>query len=349
MSNPAFILHTGDVVDSGYQASQWNRYFRALGTYGTNIANFVSIGNHDTRTDKDVMTNSVKNNFFSFYFNHPDVDTNEFKIDPAIYEKLSDSGKVQVDNLCETVYSYNYGNAHFVVLNTGTYANTGNETYPDDKHIIELQRAWLEKDLEANKDAAWTIVVCHEAMYHKNGNKQDRKYLTDVVEKYGVDLVIEGHSHLYTRSYPMKDGAIVTKTSTDVIEKGTGTIYMTIGATTPSHSAIGTSTVEAMYKIMYSANEQPAYTTVSIKGNKLTFTTRQVNGLVLDSFVIRGEGVSDDELTDAPATDAPDTPVTDATSSESNGGCGSSVSVAGLALVVTRASGVAFVAKKKED
>ena len=347
--NPAFLLHTGDVVDSGYQASQWNRYFRTLGDYGANVANFVAIGNHDTRTDKDVMSNSMKNNFFSFYFNHPDVDTNEFKIDPAIYEKLSDSGKVQVDNMGETVYSYNYGNAHFVVLNTGTYANTGNETYPDDKHIIEMQRAWLEKDLEANKDAAWTIVVCHEAMYHKNGNKQDRKYLTDVIEKYGVDLVIEGHSHLYTRSYPMKDGKIVTKTSTDVIEKETGTIYMTIGATTPSHSAIGTSTVEAMYKILYSANEQPAYTTVSIKGNKLTFTTRQANGLVLDSFIIRGEGVSDDELTDAPATDAPDAPVTDATSSENNGGCGSSVSIAGIVAVATLATGIAFVAKKKED
>ena len=351
VSDPAFLLHTGDVVDSGYQASQWNRYFKTLGNYGTNVANFVSIGNHDTRNAyvSDLMTTDNKNNYFSFYFNHPDVDVNAFVIDPAAYEKLSASGKVLVDNLKETVYSYDYGNAHFVVLNTGTYVNTGNETYPDDKHIIEAQRAWLEKDLEANKDAAWKIVVCHEAMYHKNGAKQDRKYLTDIIEKYGVDLVIEGHSHLYTRSYPMKDGAVVTKSMTDVIEKGTGTIYMTIGATTPSHSEIGTSTVEAMQKVIFSANEQAAYTTVSVKGNKLTFTTRQLNGLVIDNFVIRGEGVTDDEITENVETNVPDeAPETDVTQSE-NGGCGSSVTLAGFAVVAAIASCTAFVAKKKED
>ena len=351
LPNPAFLLHTGDVVDSGYKSSQWNRYFKALDSYGTNVANFVAIGNHDTRTtaNSELMDNDVKNNFFSFYFNHPDVDTNEFVIDPAIYAKLSDSGKVQVDNLKETVYSYNYGNAHFIVLNTGTYVNTGNETYPDDKHIIELQRSWLEKDLEANKDATWKIIVCHEAMYHKNGAKQDRKYLTDVIEKYGVDLVIEGHSHLYTRSYPMKDGAIVSKTSADVIDKGTGTVYMTIGATTPDHSELGKSTVEPMYKMVYGADDQPAYTIVSVKGNLLTFTTRQADGLVIDSFKIRGEGVSDEELNDAFETEVvPDTTANDGTQTEDKG-CGSAVSAAGLAVVATLASGIVFIAKKKEN
>ncbi len=348
--NPAFLLHTGDVVDSGYQAYQWNRYFKALGSYGTNTANFVTIGNHDTRTAKDVLNNDVKNNFFSFYFNHPDVESDALVMDSAVYEKLSDSGKVMVDNFDETIYSYDYGNAHFIVLNTGTYVNTGNETYIDDKHIIEAQRAWLEKDLEASKDAAWKIIVVHEAMYHKNGGKQDRKYLTDIIEKYGVDLVIEGHSHLYTRSYPMKDGKIATKTSLDVIEKGTGTIYMTIGATTPSHSEMGSSTVEALQKIVYNANEQPAYTTVSIKGNKLTFTTRQVNGLVIDNFIIRGEGVTDEELTEGLVTDAPtnDTPATDAQGSEDKG-CGSSVSVAGIAVVAMLGTCTALTLKKKED
>ena len=350
--NPAFLLHTGDVVDSGYQASQWNRYFRTLGTYGTNIANFVSIGNHDTRTAKDVLNNEVKNNFFAFYFNHPSVDADAMIMDSATYDKLSASGKVQVDSFDETLYSYNYANAHFIVLNTGTYVNTGNETYIDDKYIFEAQRAWLEKDLEANKDAAWTIVVCHEAMYHKNGAKQDRKYLTDVIEKYGVDIVIEGHSHLYTRSYPMKDGAIVTKTSPDVIEKGNGTIYMTIGSTTPDHSSIGTSTVEAMYKVVFPANEQSAYTTVSVKGNKLTFTTRQINGLVVDSFVIRGEGVSDEEFTeDVGETNVPavSTTTQDTEGGAVEGGCGSSVSFAGLVVASTLAMACTFVAKKKED
>ena len=147
----------------------------------------------------------------------------------------------------------------------------------------------------------------------------------------------------------MKDGAIVLKTSADVIDKGTGTVYMTIGATTPDHSELGKSTVEPMYKMVYGADDQPAYTIVSVKGNLLTFTTRQADGLVIDSFKIRGEGVSDEELNDAFETEVvPDTTANDGTQTEDKG-CGSAVSAAGLAVVATLASGIVFIAKKKEN
>ena len=285
-SEPAFIFNAGDIVDSGYEAYQWNRYFKALGDYGAQFANFVAIGNHDTKNASNVLTNSDKNNYFAFHFNHPDAPENALVMDPDVYAGLSASGKVQVDNFNETIYSYNYGDAHFVVLNSGTYANTGNETYPDDAAIFEAQRAWLRNDLEENRDAKWTIVMLHEAIYHRKGGKQDRTTLADVIEEFGVDLVIEGHSHLYTRTYPMKDGQIVTKTTTDVIEKGTGTIYATIGSTTTGHDSIGDTNVELMQTIISPDNAQAAYTTVSVKGNELTLTTKQLNGLVLDSFTI---------------------------------------------------------------
>ena len=371
VSNPAFLLHTGDVVDSGYEAYQWRRYFTALGKFGTNIANFTAIGNHDTRNAKDVINNDNLNNYFSFYFNHPNAPEDAMVMDPAIYEGLTASGKVQVNNFNETVYSYNYGSAHFIVLNTGTYANTGNKTYPDDQHIFEAQRAWLEKDLEANKDAKWKIILCHEAMYHKDGGKLERQYLTDIIEKHGVDLVIQGHSHIVTRSYPMKNGEIVTKAVTDVIEKGVGTVYVTIGATTPSHTAMGTSTTEPLQSIVYHDNTQPAYTTVDIKNGKLVLTIRQINGLVIDTFTIQGEEEPDEVFPEDTTTQAPDTdtPATDDTSVDAPSGeadgtekvngtdtpatdgnsCGSSVSVVSLAVIAVLGTCTAFVAKKKED
>ena len=365
VSDPAFILHTGDVVDSGYEAYQWRRYFTALGNYGTNIANFTTIGNHDTRNAKNVVTNDNLNNYFGFYFNHPDVSEDAMVMDPSVYEGLTASGKVQVNNFNETIYSYNYGNAHFIVLNTGTYANTGNETYPDDQHIFEAQRAWLEKDLEANKDAKWKIILCHEAMYNKGGLKQDRLYLTDLIESYGVDLVIQGHSHIVTRSYPMKDGKVVTKATSDVIEKGVGTVYLTIGSTTPSHSEMGNSTVEAMQNIVFHDNTQPAYTTVAIKNGKLELTIRQINGLVLDTFTIQGEDDPEEEITEAPETEAPatETPAsdtlatedltdaitTDTTTTDESNGCGSSVGIASVAIVALLGTCTAFLTKKKEN
>ena len=309
---------------------------------------------------KNVQENDNKNNYFSFYFNHPDAAEDAMVMDPAIYEGLTASGKVQVDNFNETIYSYNYGNAHFIVLNTGTYANTGNETYPDDQHIIEAQRAWLEKDLEANKDAKWKIIMCHEAMYHMKGKKQDRLYITDIIEKHGVDLVIQGHSHIVTRSYPMKDGKIVTKAVSDVIEKGTGTVYLTIGATTPSHTEMASSTVESLQKITFHDNTQPAFSTVDIKNGKLVFTIRQINGLVLDTFTIVGEDDPvEEETTETPATDLPssgdsanDTPASGepaATEPAAQSGCGGTVSIVALASLAVLGTCTAFVVKKKED
>ena len=288
--NAAFILNTGDMVDSGYEAYQWKRYFKALGDYGATIPNFAAIGNHDTRNAKDVVTNDDKNNYFSFYVNHPDAPENAFVMADDVYEGLSASGKVQADNFNETIYSYDYGDAHFVVLHSGTYVNTGNRTYIDDKAFFDAQRAWLERDLQAS-DATWKIVMLHEATYSPEGtNNTDRLYINDILENCGVDLVIEGHHHLLTRTYPIKNGEIVTKANPDVIEKGSGTVYMTIGATTPSHdNIIGKTIVEEMATAITPDNTQSTYTVVSIEGNDLVLTTKQVNGLVLDSFVIEGE------------------------------------------------------------
>ena len=374
VSDPAFIFNAGDIVDSGYEAYQWNRYFKALGDYGATFANFVAIGNHDTKNASNVQSNTDKNNYFAFHFNHPSAPEDALVMDPDVYAGLSSSGKVQVDNFDETLYSYNYGDVHFIVLNSGTYVNTGNETYPDDAPIFEAQRAWLRKDLEENRDAKWTIVMLHEAIYHRKGGKQDRTTLADVIEEFGVDLVLEGHSHLVTRTYPMKNGEIVTKSSPDVIEKGTGTIYMTIGSTTTGHDSIGDTNVELMQTIISPDNAQAAYTTVTITGSELTLTTKQLNGLVLDTFTIQGEEeeditppTSEEETTTEPETDevtteeitttepateepsaeAPET--TEPTAEEPKKGCGGSVSVAGIALVAALGTFTVFVSKKKED
>ena len=172
--------------------------------------------------------------------------------------------------LDETIYSYNYGDAHFVVLNTGRYTGY-------DEALLKAQREWLINDLEANSDAKWTIMLIHQAVHHRVGGTMSRPWLYDTIEEYGVDLVIQGHSHLVTRTYPMKNGEIVTKTSPDLISKGSGTVYTTIGSTTTSHDDIGRGSdpnIEEMMNIVASDNAQPAYTEVRVDGNKIVVTIR---------------------------------------------------------------------------
>ena len=199
VSDPAFILHTGDVVETGYTAEQWNLYFKALGERGATVPHFTALGNHDCQG-----TNN--NVYFDYHFNHPN-NGGTAAFDPTILQGLTgDRAKNLAKYLDETVYSFNYGDVHFVVLNSGDA-----RTAADDKIFIDAQRAWLEADLKANQDAKWTVVTVHAPFYHRTGEAESRGWLSDVVESYGVDLVIQGHSHLVSRTYPMNNGEIVTK------------------------------------------------------------------------------------------------------------------------------------------
>lgn len=104
-------------------------------------------------------------------------------------------------------YSVNIGQAHLVSLDTELTEPSGNQVM-DGKG---LQFEWLERDLKANK-LPWVIVYFHKPPYskgsHDSDNESDMKRMRENVnplfEKYRVDVVLAGHSHVYERTYPMR-------------------------------------------------------------------------------------------------------------------------------------------------
>ena len=285
VGDPAFILHTGDVVEHGTNQEHWNLYFKALGDYGKTIPHFAAVGNHDVWADSDNIKPGSADNF-DLHFNHPN-EGGSAAFATEVIEQVDafnhPASSSLVRNLDETTYSFNYGNVHFVVLNTGAYDTAVGKI---DKIIIEAQTDWLIQDLEANKDAEWTILMMHEPLYHRLEKYNRLEGIHKVIEQYEVDLAILGHSHLVTRTYPMKDGQIVSKEVTDKIEAGTGTVYTTIGATTPSHDGLGDGILEYMYNVFSPQQHQPTYTTVSVDSGAIKLTIKQIDGLVVDEFVI---------------------------------------------------------------
>ena len=99
----------------------------------------------------------------------------------------------------------------------------------------------------------------------------------------------------------MKDGKIVTKESPDLIKKGTGTVYTTIGATAYNHDSMGNPNVEECLMIATPSPELAAYTVVTVSDSKIVMTVKQIDGLVLDSFTIEADEENSDN-TDTPAT-----------------------------------------------
>lgn len=112
-----------------------------------------------------------------------------------------------VPSKSKAYYSYNYANIHFVSLDSYGIEALDKYLYsPDSK-----QMKWLEEDLKANKQK-WTIVYWHHPPYSMGSRNSDtekdltsiRENIVPILEKYKVDLVLNGHSHTYERSQMIK-------------------------------------------------------------------------------------------------------------------------------------------------
>jgi acid phosphatase type 7 len=147
-------------------------------------------------------------------------------------------------------YSFDYGNTHFICLDSYGMDEGKFRIYDTDGP----QYQWFIKDLSANK-SMWTIVFFHHPPYTKRAHDSDieeelrliRQTLVPVFDKYKVDLVLNGHSHIYERSYLMNDHLgtseyfdpsyqIVDKSSgkylknePPFINKSNGTVYVVSG------------------------------------------------------------------------------------------------------------------------
>jgi hypothetical protein len=101
----------------------------------------------------------------------------------------------------EAYYSFDHGNIHFVCLDSQTSGNY------NDKLGGGGMADWLQADLEATA-ADWIIAYFHHGPYTKGSHDSDtesqhiaiRGNLLSILEQYGTDLILSGHSHSYERS-----------------------------------------------------------------------------------------------------------------------------------------------------
>jgi hypothetical protein len=91
-------------------------------------------------------------------------------------------------------YSFDYGPAHFLILDANSYALKEN-----DKII-----PWIERDLTETKQP-WKFVCFHQPAFHtskEHYSQQKMRLLEPMFQKCGVNVVFAGHVHNYQRSKP---------------------------------------------------------------------------------------------------------------------------------------------------
>jgi hypothetical protein len=207
----------------------------------------------------------------------------------------------------EAYYSFNYGNIHVIVLDS-------NET---SRSTTGAMMNWLKADL-ANVAATWLIAIWHHPPYTKGSHNSDtetnliemRQNFLPVLENYGVDLVLTGHSHSYERSKFIDGhyGLSSTYNSSFEINGGSGRVDGS-GAYTKSgslpHSGAVYSVVGASGQVSGGTLNHPA---MFLSLNELGSMVIDVSGSTMDIKYLNNNGTVRDYFTISKGTTPPSIP-----------------------------------------
>lgn len=244
-----FLINVGDLVDTGLSYNQWDNWFQAGRGVIDTLPIMPVMGNHETYTIGGTIDRPV---LYSAFFLLPHNG-------PAGLE-----GKV---------YSFDYGPAHFSVLDSQRQEEE--EWLPQ---MLSLQQAWLEKDL-AGTDKRWKVVLIHRPVYHNRPSRaadEDlRNAFTPLFDRYGVDVVFAGHDHVYARSYPLSGGKWKGAA-------GSGPVYITVGRSgTKTFARAQAKDWDAAF---YNPLQQPNYLTVEVSGDRLLVKAFTLEGEMFDMW-----------------------------------------------------------------
>lgn len=246
----SFLINVGDLVDVGQDYNEWNAWFSAARGVIETIPVMPVVGNHETYTPQRK-------------YSMPEFFTTQFKVPANGPEGLNGQ-----------VYSFDYGNAHFSVLDS--QAGEEREFMPQ---MLDLQKVWLEQDLKATSKL-WKIVLIHRPLYHnrpKGGDEDLRDAFVPILDKYHVDVVFSGHDHVYARSYPLYDGAAVESPKA-------GTIYVTSGRS--GTKAYPGASARQYNEVFHNPVDEPNYITVEVSGSIMTVKAFQRSGFLIDEWSI---------------------------------------------------------------
>jgi predicted MPP superfamily phosphohydrolase len=216
----------------------------------------------------------------------------------------------------EAYYSFDYGNIHFIVL----------DSYETDRSVGGTMYNWAQSDIQ-NTTQEWIVAFWHHPPYTKGSHDSDdeselidmRQNFLPMLEGNGVDLVLSGHSHSYERSYLINghygnsdsfnsgthtvgttgsgdgktdgNGAYVKETSGP--EAGDGAVYITTGSAGKATYLQSDGPHEAMKETFLELGS----CILEVNGNTLNVKFIRETGAIDDYFTIE-KGCSSDSDND---------------------------------------------------
>lgn len=229
-----FLVCGGDLIERPLD-SYWDEMFKTLDSIAQVMPILTVTGNHDYW--KGVVC----------------------RLDPRFWLVNSFYQDSHQDD--NQVFSVRYNDIQFICLDSNR-----------EFWYLWQQRVWLERQLSTS-DAKWKVLVLHHPLYSIKGSMNNliqRCLFNDLVQEYGVDLVLQGHEHAYAR----------------MRTEGDKTPVYTVSHCSPKNYRI-----EFDERFDRFGSGSRYYQKVSIHGDTLFMTAYDaVSGMLYDSLQIQKQG-----------------------------------------------------------
>ena len=243
-----FMIHAGDLVNTPESDGEWGEWFGAGNWLNAVIPNVPVVGNHEMAKQK----------------NGPSKLTHHWRPQFA----LPEHGPKGLEESCYTLI---YQNVRLVCLNS-------NEE-------INVQTEWLDKLLAGN-ESEWVICTFHHPIFSTakdRDNAELRAAWKPILDKYKVDLVLQGHDHSYGRT-GLETPLVTTgnvPTGVNKFDGKTGTVYV-VSVSGPKMYHLQSHPV-----MKRSAEDTQLYQIIHIDGGSLKYEARTATGELYDAFTLK--------------------------------------------------------------
>jgi acid phosphatase type 7 len=234
----------GDIVNRGGSDTEWGELYEAFGWVSRITPLMLLPGNHEYIKTK--------------------VGEKQVRVLTSLWRPQFTMPENGPDGLEETVYYVDYQGTRFVMLN-------GNEK-------LDEQATWLNEILAQNPNQ-WTIAAIHQPFYsmtERRDNPHLRERFVPLFDKYGVDLVLQGHDHSYGRTHKLLDNEVVS-------EEKKGTVYV-VSVSGPKQYTPNPKFAHLMAKI---GSDVQLFQVISIDSYSIKYESWTATGELYDSFELK--------------------------------------------------------------
>jgi len=246
--NIDFVIHTGDLVDSGKDEDATSQYFGMYKNLLKRVPFFIALGNHDygREFNKEEGRGFLKENYKPYH-------------------------SWPMTGYGPHYYYFDIANARFIILDANNFY--GAIVAPSLKKGSQ-QYKWLEDVLKLT-NKTWKFIVIHEPIYSSGEHgviEEEREILAPLFEKYKVDIVFHGHDHNYERTKPILNG----------VEDEKGVIYITLGG---GGRKLYSQKEENDWSEVFILKHHFAH--ISVEDKKLEMKVYDLNNEIIDSLILQ--------------------------------------------------------------